>query len=88
MHRVHHVWEQAHLGSKRIPIYHRKWLKAFLAILFLSASMWTVACSSTPQPQSTPNKQEIRSDADRFFDKLGEEEKDQKPMTPQLVEPI
>ena len=31
-------------------------------------------CSSTPEPQPEPAKQEIRQDSDRFFQKMGQEE--------------
>jgi len=32
------------------------------------------SCSSTPEPQPEPSKQEIRQDSDRFFNKMGQEE--------------
>jgi len=31
-------------------------------------------CSSPPEPQPEPGKQEIRQDSDRFFQKMGQEE--------------
>jgi hypothetical protein len=41
--------------------------------VFLTGAMM-VGCSSTPEPQPEPSKQEIRQDSDRFFQKLGQEE--------------
>ena len=41
--------------------------------LVLSAS-WLVGCSSTPEAGPDPSKQEIQSDADRFFNKMEKEE--------------
>ncbi|HBP86653.1 MAG TPA: hypothetical protein DD706_03030 [Nitrospiraceae bacterium] len=38
-----------------------------------------VGCSSTPEPQAEPSKQEIRQDSDRFFQKMGQEESQQSP---------
>ena len=36
-------------------------------------------CSSTPEPQPGPSKQEIRQDSDRFFQKMGGEENKKSP---------
>jgi hypothetical protein len=33
-----------------------------------------MGCSSTPEPQPAPSKQEIRQDSDRFFHKMDQEE--------------
>jgi hypothetical protein len=47
-----------------------------IAIMF-SACMAVaimVGCSSAPEPQPEPSKKEIRQDADRFFQKMGQEE--------------
>ena len=41
--------------------------------VFLTGAMMT-GCSSTPEPQPEPSKQEIRQDSDRFFQKMGQEE--------------
>ena len=41
--------------------------------LLLSAS-WLVGCSSPPEAGPVPSKQEIQSDADRFFNKMEKEE--------------
>ena len=40
---------------------------------FMAGAMMA-ACSSKPEPQPEPSKQEIRQDADRFFQKIGQEE--------------
>lgn len=47
-----------------------------LAILFsaCTAGVMMVGCSSAPEPQPEPSKKEIRQDADRFFQKMGQEE--------------
>lgn len=41
--------------------------------VFLVGAMM-VGCSSTPEPQPEPSKQDIRQDSDRFFKKMGQEE--------------
>lgn len=38
------------------------------------AGILLMSCSSTPEQQPTPTKQEIRQDADRFFHKMDQEE--------------
>ena len=51
-------------------------------LLLLAGSMFLWGCSSTPEPQQTePSKKEIRQDADRFFQKMGQEE-ETKPAKP------
>ena len=40
----------------------------------LVAGMFFVSCSSAPEPQPEPSKEEIRQDADRFFNKMEQEE--------------
>ena len=40
---------------------------------FLTGGM-LMGCSSTPEPPSEPSKQEIRTDSDRFFQRMGQEE--------------
>jgi hypothetical protein len=44
-----------------------------MASLFL-IGMVLVSCSSAPEPQPEPSKEEIRKDADRFFKKIEKEE--------------
>jgi hypothetical protein len=44
-----------------------------VAFLFM-AGVSLVSCSSTPEPQPEPSKEEIRKDADRFFKKIEKEE--------------
>ena len=44
-----------------------------MACLLLTG-MLVVGCSSTPEPQPEPSKQEMRQDSDRFFQKMGQEE--------------
>ena len=47
------------------------------AAIIISAFMvgaMMVGCSSTPEPQPEPSKQEIQQDSDRFFQKMGQEE--------------
>ena len=53
----------------------RKMIAMTLAVvgLVLSAS-WLVGCSSPPEAGPVPSKQEIQSDADRFFNKMEKEE--------------
>ena len=45
----------------------------------LVAGVTLVSCSSAPEPQPEPSKEEIRQDADRFFNKMGQEEGAQSP---------
>lgn len=45
---------------------------------FLMGAMM-VGCSSTPEPQPEPSKQDIQQDSDRFFKKMGQEEGQQPP---------
>ena len=40
----------------------------------LVAGVTLVSCSSTPKPQPEPSKEDVRQDADRFFNKMGQEE--------------
>jgi len=51
------------LGIKRMGV-------AFL----LLAGMFVLSCSSAPEPQPEPSKKEVQQDADRFFNKMGQEE--------------
>jgi hypothetical protein len=46
------------------------------AIMFstIMAGLMLAGCSSTPEPQPEPSKQDIRQDSDRFFQKMGQEE--------------
>lgn len=44
-----------------------------IGCLFL-VGVFLVSCSSAPEPKPDPSKQEIRQDADRFFNKMGQEE--------------
>jgi outer membrane murein-binding lipoprotein Lpp len=41
--------------------------------VFMAGTMMA-GCSSAPEPQPEPSKQEIRQDSDRFFQKMGQEE--------------
>lgn len=45
-------------------------------VIMLSAFMagTVMGCSSTPESQPEPSKQEIRQDSDRYFQKMGQEE--------------
>ena len=43
----------------------------------LLAGMLLMGCSSTPEPQPEPSKKEVQQDADRFFNKMGKEEREQ-----------
>jgi hypothetical protein len=52
-------------------------LKLGTSSMMVSASffgMLLMSCSSTPEPQPEPTKQEIRQDSDRFFHKMEKEE--------------
>ena len=40
----------------------------------LLAGIFLVSCSSAPEPQPEPSKKEVQQDADRFFNKMGQEE--------------
>jgi hypothetical protein len=46
----------------------------------MSLALWTIAlmagCASEPPPPQSPSNKEIRSNSDRFFDKMKQEEKD------------
>jgi hypothetical protein len=44
-----------------------------MACLLLTG-MFVVSCSSAPEPQPEPSKKEVQQDADRFFNKMGQEE--------------
>lgn len=46
---------------------------AIIISAFMAGTMMA-SCSSTPEPQPEPSKQEIRQDSDRFFNKMGQEE--------------
>lgn len=45
-----------------------------VACLFVAAVI-LMGCSSAPEPQPEPSKKEVQQDADRFFNKMGQEEK-------------
>ena len=40
----------------------------------LLAGIFFVSCSTAPEPQPEPSKKEVQQDADRFFNKMGQEE--------------
>jgi len=40
----------------------------------LMAGMFLMSCSSAPESQPDPSKEEVRQDADRFFKKIEKEE--------------
>lgn len=44
-------------------------------LLTLVGGTLMMSCSSTPEPQPEPSQQEIRQDADRFFQKMDREER-------------
>ena len=44
-------------------------------VCLLLVGIFLVSCSSAPEPQPEPSKNEIRKDADRFFEKIEKEEK-------------
>ena len=41
---------------------------------FFVAAVILMGCSSAPAPQPEPSKKEVQQDADRFFNKMGQEE--------------
>jgi len=43
-------------------------------VCLLMAGMFLMSCSSAPEPQPDPSKEEVRQDADRFFKKIEKEE--------------
>lgn len=43
-------------------------------VCLLLIGMLVVSCSSAPEPQPEPSKKEVQQDADRFFNKMGQEE--------------
>jgi hypothetical protein len=45
----------------------------------LLAGMLVLSCSTAPEPQPEPSKKEVQQDADRFFNKMGQEESAQSP---------
>jgi hypothetical protein len=49
-----------------------------VACLFV-AGVFLVGCSSAPEPQPEPSKEKVQQDADRFFNKMGQEESAQSP---------
>ncbi len=49
-------------------------LKRIAMACLILAGMMLVNCSSAPDPQPEPSKNEVQQDADRFFDKIQEEE--------------
>ena len=51
---------------------------AIIFSAFMAGTMMA-GCSSTPEPQPEPSKQEMRQDSDRFFQKMGQEENKKTP---------
>ena len=49
-----------------------------VACLFV-AGVILVGCSSAPEPQPEPSKEKVQQDADRFFNKMEQEEGAQSP---------
>ena len=49
-----------------------------VACLFV-AGVILAGCSSAPEPQPEPSKEKVQQDADRFFNKLEQEERAQSP---------
>jgi hypothetical protein len=49
-------------------------IKRMGVAFLLLAGMFLVSCSSAPEPQPELSKEEIRQDADRFFNKMEQEE--------------
>lgn len=50
--------------------------------VFLVAGLYFGGCSSPPEPQPEPSKNEIRQDAEGFFKKMKQEEESGKPASP------
>ena len=48
--------------------------RGLIMSVLLVAGMFFLSCSSAPKPQPEPTKQEIKKDADRFFEKMKKEE--------------
>jgi outer membrane PBP1 activator LpoA protein len=46
---------------------------------FFVAAVILMGCSSAPEPQPEPSKKEVQQDADRFFNKMKQEEGAQSP---------
>ena len=46
-------------------------------IALLLSGMFLMGCSSAPEPQPEPSKNEVQQDADRFFNKMEKEERGQ-----------
>lgn len=69
---------------KKSPIVHRKpptgakclssTFPIIFGVLYLLVVSWVWGCSSAPEATGDPSKQEIQSDADRFFLKMEKEE--------------
>ena len=49
-------------------------VKGIAMACLILAGMLVVNCSSAPDPQPEPSKNEVQQDADRFFDKMKQEE--------------
>ncbi|MCA9471997.1 MAG: hypothetical protein MRJ96_13265 [Nitrospirales bacterium] len=60
-----------HLPVFKVLAMGRCWLLLGTAIFLTSVGMF--GCASKPHESPPPSKQEIRSDADRFFEKLEKE---------------
>ena len=53
-----------------------QWVRPTIGIGLALVAAWMFGCSSAPQTgQPEPTKKEIRSDADRFFEKVEKEER-------------
>jgi len=54
-----------------------RFLESWAIVGMCLAGAILIGCSSAPEPQSQPSKQEIRQDSDGFFKKMGQEENKQ-----------
>jgi len=50
------------------------WTRRTALVCLLLIGMFVVSCSAAPEPQPEPSKKEVQQDADRFFNKMGQEE--------------
>ena len=80
------MWQEhrSYTGSqeKNCSRFVRKVTKTVGEIIIGFSCVLAVGCSSPPEPTPSPSKEEIRSDADRFFEKLkkeGESKAEKKP---------
>ncbi len=47
--------------------------KSMTGLVIVCSCLYILGCSASPEPVSGPSKQDIQTDADRFFEKMEQE---------------